>query len=67
MYVAYLERGRTVDHVTYIESTLKPLVEPIKKVTPIPKFEYQRTFNKWMERMGLCIKYEGDYYEHFIK
>ena len=36
-------------------------------ITPIPKFEYQRTLNKWVERMGLCIKYEGDYYEHFIK
>ncbi len=144
MHVAYLERGKTVDHVAYIESTLKPLVESIKKVRPkcgtknlklhhdnarphvegtvvgfiieqemtkmghppyspdlasyyfwlnsfikdrlveqhsvealhtsiteiitsIPKFEYQRTFNKWVERMGLCIKYKGDYYEHLIK
>ncbi len=24
-------------------------------ITPIPKFEYQKTFNKWLERMRLCI------------
>ncbi len=36
-------------------------------ITSVPKFEYQRTFNKWVERMGLCIKYEGDYFEHLIK
>ncbi len=34
VHVSYLERGRTVDHVTYIELTLKPLVESIKKVRP---------------------------------
>lgn len=144
MHVSYLERGRTVDHATYIESTLKPLVESIKMVRPkcgtknlklhhdnarphvegtvvdfiieqdmtimghppyspdlapcdfwlnsyikdrlveqpnvealhasitelissIPKNEYQKTFNKWVERMRLCIKYEGDYFEHLIK
>jgi hypothetical protein len=37
MHVSYLERGRTVDHVTYIESTLKPLVESIKKKV-LPKW-----------------------------
>jgi hypothetical protein len=34
MHVSYLERGRAFDHVTYIELTLKPLVESIKKVRP---------------------------------
>ena len=34
MHVSYLERGRTVGNVTYIESTLKLLVESIKTVRP---------------------------------
>jgi hypothetical protein len=36
-------------------------------ITSIPKFEYQKTFNKWAERIRLCIKNEGDYFEHLIK
>jgi hypothetical protein len=32
-----------------------------------PKSEYQKTFQKWIERMKLCIKYKGDYFEHLIK
>ena len=144
MHVSYLERGKTVDHTAYIESTLKPLVESIKTARPkcgtknlilhhdnarphvegtvidfiieqdmtimehppyspdlapcdfwlnsyikdrlveqpnvealhasiteilstIPKCEYHKTFEKWIERMKLCIKYKGDYFEHLIK
>ena len=30
----------------------------------IPKEEYLKTFNKWLERMQLCIDNQGDYFEH---
>jgi [histone H3]-lysine36 N-dimethyltransferase SETMAR len=33
----------------------------------IPIKEYRKTFEKWVERMELCIKAEGDYFEHLIK
>lgn len=33
----------------------------------IPKEEYAKTFSKWLERMRLCIKNKGDYFEHLIK
>ena len=36
-------------------------------VSSIPQDEYLKTFKKWLERMELCIKYEGHYFEHLIK
>ncbi len=36
-------------------------------VEDIPRSEYQKTFNKWIERMELCITNKGDYFEHLIK
>jgi [histone H3]-lysine36 N-dimethyltransferase SETMAR len=33
----------------------------------IDKAEYRKTFEKWLERMELCIEHEGNYFEHFIK
>jgi histone-lysine N-methyltransferase SETMAR len=33
----------------------------------IPKEEYAKTFDKWLERMQLCIDNKGDYFEHLIK
>jgi len=33
----------------------------------IPKDEYRKTFEKWLERMQLCINNNGDYFEHLIK
>ncbi len=33
----------------------------------IPKDEFEKTFNKWIERMCLCIEFKGDYFEHKIK
>ena len=33
----------------------------------IPKEEYKKTFQKWIERMELCIQNNGDYFEHLIK
>ena len=35
-------------------------------VNSIPKEEYEKTFQKWLERMKLCIKNKGDYFEHLI-
>ena len=32
----------------------------------IPKEEYLKTFNKWLERMQLCINNNGHYFEHLI-
>jgi histone-lysine N-methyltransferase SETMAR len=29
--------------------------------------EYRKTFEKWIERLELCEKYKGDYFEHLIK
>lgn len=36
-------------------------------VSSIPKQEYLKTFEKWIERMELCIKNKGHYFEHLIK
>ena len=33
----------------------------------IPKEEYRKTIEKWMERMELCIINDGHYFEHLIK
>jgi histone-lysine N-methyltransferase SETMAR len=33
----------------------------------INKEEYRKTFEKWTERMRLCIDNQGDYFEHLIK
>ena len=29
--------------------------------------EYRKTFEKWVERMELCIENQGDYFEHLLK
>ena len=36
-------------------------------VSKIPENEWLKTFRKWIERMELCVKYEGDYFEHIIE
>ena len=58
----------------YIKQRLdtQPNVESLAKaitaiVDSIPKQEYFKTFEKWIERMELCIKHEGHYFEHLIK
>lgn len=38
-----------------------------KTLTDLPEKEYRKTFNKWIERMELCIKNDGNYFEHLIK
>ena len=32
----------------------------------IPEEKYLKTFNRWLERMELCIKNQGDYFEFII-
>jgi histone-lysine N-methyltransferase SETMAR len=29
--------------------------------------EYKKTFDKWVERMQLCVENNGDYFEHLLK
>ena len=33
----------------------------------VPKEEFRKTFEKWLEQMQLCIDNNGDYFEHLIK
>jgi len=56
-------KQRLVDHAS-IESLASQITET---VSAIPKSEYLKTFENWIERMRLCIKYKGDYFEHLIK
>jgi hypothetical protein len=36
-------------------------------IRDIPKEEYRKTFEKWIQRMELCIKNNGHYFKHLIK
>lgn len=38
-----------------------------KIVNSIPKDEWMKTFDKWVERMECCIKAKGDYFELMLK
>ena len=38
-----------------------------KILRDIPKEEYKKTFEKWLERMQFCINNDGHYFEHLIK
>ena len=33
----------------------------------LSKEEYKKTFEKWVERMQMCIDNQGDYFEHLMK
>lgn len=46
------------------ESSLFQAVSKI--VFSIPEKEYKKTFDKLIERMELCIKHNGEYFEHLI-
>ncbi|CAF1311248.1 unnamed protein product, partial [Adineta ricciae] len=37
-----------------------------KELNSIPVYEYQKTFQKWIQRMKLCIEHRGDYFEHLM-
>ena len=46
----------------------KSLICEITKIcNAIPKKELETTYDKWVERMGLCIKFKRDYFEHNLK
>jgi [histone H3]-lysine36 N-dimethyltransferase SETMAR len=49
-------------------TSVQSLAEAITAIVQsIPKEEYLKTFHKWLERMELCIKNDGHYFEHLIK
>ncbi len=52
----YVERG--LDTCPDATSLAKILAKVLKS---IPIQEYQKTFQKWIERMKLCIEHRGDY------
>ena len=57
----YLKRNLDI----YPDST--SLASAITKVlNSIPVYEYQKTFQKWIQRMKLCIEHRGDYFEHLM-
>jgi hypothetical protein len=56
-------KKRLDDH-TSAESQVNQIT---KILLEAPKDEYQKTFEKWMERMQLCINNKGDYFEYLIK
>lgn len=47
------------------EESLKTAITKILKNISVN--EYRKTFEKWLERMQLCIDRDGDYFEHLIK
>jgi transposase len=38
-----------------------------KIIHDISRDEFRKTFNKWIERMQLCISNKGEYFEHLMK
>lgn len=33
----------------------------------VSKEEYRKNFDKWIQRMQLCVDSEGEYFEHLMK
>jgi hypothetical protein len=52
-----------LDNHSSAKSLEKQIVEILEA---IPHQEYIKTFDTWLERMKLCVKYEGEYFEHLI-
>ena len=50
-----------LDHHPNAESLASQIVEIVET---IPYQEYIKTFNKWLERMRLCVENKGGYFEH---
>ena len=78
VHLSYLENGKTINHELYIEECLKSIVKVLKNeknitrsvtkiVSAIDKKEWIKTFDKWVERMRLCISSQGYYFEHLLK
>ena len=55
-------KRQLTDH--YDQNSLKNEITAILK--NLPKEEFLKTFNKWLERMQHCIDNEGNYFEHLI-
>lgn len=51
------------DH-TSVESLMRQITKILHST---PKAEFRKTFDKWLERMQLCIDNQGNYFEHIIK
>lgn len=50
------------------QKDVKSLAKAITAIVDsIPKEEFIKTFEKWVERIQLCIKNKGHYFEHLIK
>lgn len=54
-------------HLTDHKSTQSLLTQITKIIEDVPREEYKKTFDKWLERMQLCIDNKGHYFEHLIK
>lgn len=54
---------RDLDSHPDVESLKKQITEVLES---IPKEEYLKTFQKYLERMQLCITNRGEYFEHLI-
>ena len=54
---------KNLDDHPNAESLNKQIVEIVNSILIV---EYKKTFEKWLERMKLCIKYKGEYFEHLI-
>ena len=53
-----------LDTHTSVESQKSAITKILKNIS---KNEYKKTFEKWIERMQLCIDNDGSYFEHLIK
>lgn len=56
-------KQRLTDHKDS-KSLLKAITGEMKQIS---RLEYLKTFEKWVERMNLCIQHHGEYFEHLIK
>jgi len=55
---------RNLEDQTSRDSLIRAVTKILEK---IPRKEYKKTFEKWIERMKLCVKNDGHYFEHLIK
>ena len=46
-----------------VTSSAKAIVNELNSISIQ---EYRKTFQKWIERMKLCIEHRGDYCEHLL-
>ena len=58
-----LIKSRLDDHIDF-ESQKRQITKTLQEIL---KEEYKKTFDKWLERMQLCIDNQGEYFEHLIK